>query len=216
MDEMTMTARRRTLRRAAAFALGLAILAAAPAAAQQAAQPKRGDFALALGVGYAAAKADCSNCGSDKESGASYGEGAVYSDVAAVAIAPVWWVNPKIAAGVELQAESSRTEARAVYLLGIVRFHPWERRGFFLRGGYGLVQVKAPLTLPDGTVSTAKYRGMALTYGAGWMFRQNSRVAWGPYAAHYVGTLGSAVIGSFQAQNIIGNTWFAGVGVVFN
>jgi len=92
---------------------------------------------------------------------------------------PVWWVNTKIAAGVELQAESSRTEARAVYLLGIVRFHPWERKGFFLRGGYGLVQVKAPLTLPDGTVSTAKYRGMALTYGAGWMFRQNRRVAWG-------------------------------------
>ncbi len=125
-------------------------------------------------------------------------------------------MNSKIVAGVELQAESSRTEARAVYLLGIVRFHPWEHKGFFLRGGYGLLQVKAPLTLPDGSVSTAKYRGMALTYGAGWMFRQNSRFAWGPYGAHYVGTLGSAVIGSFQAQNIIGNTWFAGVGVVFN
>ena len=80
----------------------------------------------------------------------------------------------------------------------------------------GLRQVKAPLNLPDGSVSTAKYRGMALTYGAGWMFRQNSRFAWGPYGAHYVGTLGSAVIGSFQAQNIIGNTWFAGIGFVFN
>jgi hypothetical protein len=48
------------------------------------------------------------------------------------------------------------------------------------------------------------------------MFRQNSRLSWGPYGAHYVGTLGSAVIGSFQAENIIGNTWFAGIGVVFN
>jgi hypothetical protein len=212
MDEMTMTARMRALRGAGAVAVGLAILAAAPAAAQQAAQPKRGDFALALGVGYAAAKADCSNCSPEGE----YGSGAVYNDVAAVAIAPVWWVNSKIVAGVELQAESSRTQARAVYLLGIVRFHPWEHKGFFLRGGYGLLQVKAPLALPDGSVSTAKYRGMALTYGAGWMFRQNRRLSWGPYGAHYVGTLGSAVIGSFQAQNIIGNTWFAGVGVVFN
>jgi len=209
---MTMTARMRALRGAGAVAVGLAILAAAPAAAQQAAQPKRGDFALALGVGYAAAKADCSNCSPEGE----YGSGAVYNDVAAVAIAPVWWVNSKIVAGVELQAESSRTQARAVYLLGIVRFHPWEHKGFFLRGGYGLLQVKAPLALPDGSVSTAKYRGMALTYGAGWMFRQNRRLSWGPYGAHYVGTLGSAVIGSFQAQNIIGNTWFAGVGVVFN
>jgi hypothetical protein len=212
MDEMTMTARRRALRGAGAVAVGLAILVATPAAAQQAAQPRRGDFALALGVGYASAKADCSNCSPEGE----YGSGAVYNDVAAVAIAPVWWVNSQIVAGVELQAESSRTEARAVYLLGVVRFHPWEHKGFFLRGGYGLLQVKAPLALPDGSVSTAKYRGMALTYGAGWMFRQNSRFAWGPYGAHYVGTLGSAVIGSFQAQNIIGNTWFAGIAVVID
>jgi hypothetical protein len=212
MDKMTMAPRRPAVRSAAAAAIVLLALAAAQATAQQPAQRERGDFGLAFGIGYAAAKADCSNCSPEGE----YGSGAVYTDVTAFAVAPVWWVNPKVVAGVELQIEASRKEARAVYLLGIVRFHPWEGSGFFLRGGYGLLQVKSPLNLPDGSVSTAKYRGMALTYGAGWMFRQNSRLAWGPYAAHYVGTLGSAVIGSFQAQNIIGNTWFAGVGVVFN
>ena len=191
--------------------LGLLMLVA-PTAAQTPAPPERGDFALGFGVGYAAAKADCSNCSLEGE----YGSGAVYGDVAAFGIAPVWWVNSRIVAGVELQFEANRKDARAVYLLGIVRFHPWAGKGFFLRGGYGLLQVKAPLDLPDGTVNTAKYRGMALTYGAGWMFHQNRRFSWGPYGAHYVGTLGSAVIGSFQAQNIIGNTWFAGVGFVFN
>ena len=206
-----MALRTRVVGVAMASALGLLVLAS-PAAAQRPAQPQRGDFAVAVGLGYAAAKADCTNCSAE----GTYGSGAVYSDVAAFAVAPVWWVNSKVVAGVELQAETSRNEARAVYLLGIVRFHPWVGRGFFLRGGYGLLQLKAPLNLPDGSVSTAKYRGMALTYGAGWMFRQNSRFAWGPYGAHYVGTLGSAVIGSFQAQNIIGNTWFAGIGFVFN
>ena len=49
--------------------------------------------------------------------------------------------------------------------MGTVRFHPWAARGFFLRGGYGLVQVKSPLNLPDGSGSTAKYRGMALRTG---------------------------------------------------
>ena len=200
------------MRRAVLCVAFLSAVSAVPVAAQQPAPPRRGDFALALGVGYAAAKADCSNCSPEGE----YGSGAVYGDVAALAVAPVWRVNSKIVAGVELQAESSRTEARAVYLLGIVRFHPWEAKGFFLRGGYGLLQINAPLNLPDGSVSTAKYRGMALTYGAGWMFRQNRRLAWGPYGAHYVGTLGSATIGSFQAQNIIGNTWFAGVAFVIN
>ena len=209
---MTMAPRRPAVRSAAAAAIVLLALAAAQATAQQPAQHERGDFGLAFGIGYAAAKADCSNCSPEGE----YGSGAVYNDVTAFAVAPVWWVNSKVVAGVELQIETSRKESRAVYLLGVVRFHPWTGRGFFLRGGYGLLQVKAPLNLPDGSVNTAKYRGMALTYGAGWMFRQNSRFAWGPYGAHYVGTLGSAVIGSFQAQNIIGNTWFAGVGFVFN
>lgn len=208
---MTMALRTRGVRIATALALGLLILAS-PAAAQTPAPPARGDFALAFGIGYAAAKADCSNCSPEGE----YGSGAVYNDVAAFAVAPVWRVNSKVVAGVELQVETNRNQARAVYLLATVRFHPWADRGFFLRGGYGLLQIKAPLDLPDGTVDTAKYRGMALTYGAGWMFHQNRRVSWGPYGAHYVGTLGSAVIGSFQAQNIIGNTWFAGVGFVFN
>ena len=208
---MTMALRTHGVRAVMASALGLLMLAA-PAAAQKPAQPERGDFAFAFGVGYSSAKADCSNCSPEGE----YGSGAVYHDVAAFAIAPVWWINPKLVAGVELQLETSRSESRAVYLLGTVRFHPWTGKGFFLRGGYGLLQVKAPLDLPDGTVSTATYRGMALTYGAGWMFHQDRRFSWGPYGAHYVGTLGSAVIGSFQAQNIIGNTWFAGVGFVFN
>lgn len=207
-----MGCRVRRVQRAIAAALGLLMLAAPAAAQQPAPQHERGDFAVAFGLGYAAAKADCTNCSAE----GTYGSGAVYNDVAAFAVAPVWWVNSKVVAGIELQAETSRNEARAVYLLGIVRFHPWAGKGFFLRGGYGLVQLKAPLNLPDGSVSTARYRGMALTYGAGWMFRQNSRFAWGPYGAHYVGTLGSATIGSFQAQNIIGNTWLAGFGFVFN
>jgi len=172
-----MAPRRPAVRSAVAAAIVLLALGAAQATAQQPAQRERGDFGLALGIGYAAAKADCSNCSPEGE----YGSGAVYNDVTAFAVAPVWWVNSKVVAGVELQAETNRNEARAVYLLGIVRFHPWTGKGFFLRGGYGLLQVKAPLNLPDGSVSTAKYRGMALTYGAGWMFRQNSRFAWGPY-----------------------------------
>jgi hypothetical protein len=211
MDEMTTRAGARAVRMLTAAMLGLFLLAA-PAAAQAPSHTARGDFALGVAVGYAAAKGDCSNCSPDGE----YGSGAVYSDVAAFAVAPVWRVNAKVVAGAELQFETSRKDARAVYLLGIVRFHPWEGKGFFLRGGYGLLQLKAPLNLPDGSVSTAKYRGMALTYGAGWMFHQNRRLSWGPYGAHYVGTLGSATIGSFQAQNIIGNTWFAGVAFVFN
>lgn len=209
---MTMARRMRVANTGILLALGALLLAAVPAAAQTPAQPQRGDFALVLGLGYASAKGDCSNCSPDGE----YGSGARYTDVAAIAVAPVWRVNSKLVAGVELQLETSGNDARAVYLLGTARFHPWAGKGFFLRGGYGLVQVKAPLSLPDGTVNSAKYRGMAVSYGAGWLFSQGRRLSWGPYGAHYVGTLGSAVIGSFEAQNIIGNTWVAGAAFVFN
>jgi hypothetical protein len=57
---------------------------------------------------------------------------------------------------------------------------------------------------------------MALTYGAGWWFRRDKRVSWGPYGSHDTPTLGSATIGSFQAVNIISNAWVAGIGIVFN
>jgi len=206
------------LRRAlAALAIAVSVLpaAAAPTYAQQAAPAARGTFILGLGGGYAATKSDCSNCGSGEE-GAGGEDGATYGDVAFLAIAPMWRVSAKAAAGVEVQAETSRDNARTLYVMGTVRFHPWAARGFFLGAGFGLVQVKSTLLLPDGSDGTGTYRGIGFEYGVGWELLKDRPISFAPYGAHYVSTLGSVTVGDFTGVNVIGNVWVAGIRVFFN
>jgi len=200
---------------ALAAAVGLLSAAAAPAAAQQAAPSARGAFVLGIGGGYAATKSDCSNCGSG-EAGAPDEDGATYDDVAFVSIAPMWRLNPKVLAGVEVQAESSRENARVLYVMGTLRFHPWAGQGFFLTAGFGLVQVKSKLLLPDGSDGTGTYRGIGFDYGVGWELLKHKQISFAPYGAHYVSTLGSVTVGDFKGVNVIGNVWVAGIRVFFN
>jgi hypothetical protein len=200
---------------ALAVAVALVSAAAAPAAAQQAAPSDRGRFSLGIGGGYAATKSDCSNCGSG-EDGAPGEDGATYDDVAFVSIAPMWRLNTKVLAGVEVQAEGSRQNARVLYVMGTLRFHPWSSRGFFLCAGFGLVQVKSTLLLPDGSSGTGTYRGIGLDYGVGWELLKHRQVSFAPYGSHYVSTLGSVTVGEFKGVDVIGNVWVAGIRVFFN
>jgi hypothetical protein len=200
-------------RAAAALAIAPLLGAALPAAAQQAAPPAGGRFVLALAGGYAATKSDCSNCASGEEGTA---DGATYDDVAFVSVSPLWRLNTKVVAGAEVQFESSREAARVLYVMGAVRYHPWASQGFFLRAGYGLVQVKANLLLPDGVEGQGTYRGVGLNYGVGWELLKGSRVSLAPFGAHYVSTLASVTVGEFQGVSVIGNVWVAGIQLFFN
>jgi hypothetical protein len=125
-------------------------------------------------------------------------------------------VGAKAAAGVEVQAETSRGNARTLYVMATVRFHPWAARGFFLGAGFGLVQVKSTLLLPDGSDGTGTYRGIGFEYGAGWELLKDRSISIAPYGAHYVSTLGSVTVGDFTGVNVIGNVWVAGIRVFFN
>lgn len=198
-----------------AVTVGLASAAPGSADAQQVAAPDRGKFILGIGGEYAATKTDCSNCGSGEEE-APGEEGATYEDVAIVSISPMWRVNAKAVAGAEVQLESSRENARVLYVMGTVRFHPWASRGFFIRAGFGLVQVKSKLLLPDGTGGTGTYRGIGFDYGIGWEFLKSKAVSLAPYGSHYVSTLGSVKVEDFERVNVIGNVWVAGIRVFFN
>ena len=200
---------------ALAAAAVLVSTAAAPAAAQQAAPSARGTFVLGVGGGYAATKSDCSNCGSGEE-GAPGGDGATYDDVAFLSIAPMWRVSAKAAAGVEVQVETSRESARVLYVMGTLRFHPWASQGFFLTAGFGLVQVKSTLLLPDGSAGTGTYRGIGFDYGVGWELLKHKQISFAPYGSHYVSTLGSVTVGDFKGLSVIGNVWVAGIRVFFN
>jgi hypothetical protein len=215
MDVLRPLSRTEVARVLLAAAVYIVSVAAAPAAAQQAVPGDRGRFILGLGVGYAATKSDCSNC-SPGDEGTPGGNGATYDDVAFVSISPLWRVSAKVVAGAELQFETSREDARVLYVMGAVRYHPWASQGFFLRAGYGLVQVKANLLLPDGVEGQGTYRGVVLNYGVGWELLKGSRVSLAPFGAHYVSTLASVTVGEFQGVSVIGNVWVAGIQLFFN
>jgi hypothetical protein len=215
VDVLRPQTRLRRALKALAVAVSVVSAAAAPAAAQQAAPAARGAFILGIGGGYAATKSDCSNCGSGQE-GAPAEDGATYDDVAVLSIAPMWRVGAKAAVGAEVQIETSRENARTLYVMGTVRFNPLAAHGFFLSAGFGMVQVKSDLQLPDGTDGTGTYRGIGVNYGVGWEFLKNKAISLAPYGAHYVSTLSSVTVGDFKAESVIGNVWVAGVRVFFN
>lgn len=198
-----------------AAAVGLAGAAAGSAAAQQGAAPDRGRFILGIGGGYAATKTDCSNCGSGEET-SSGGDGATYDDVGFVSLSTMWRLNAKAVVGAEAQLESTRENSRVLYVMGGVRFHPWATRGFFIKAGFGMVQVKSTLQLPDGSDGTGTYRGIGLDYGIGWELLKEKQISFALYGAHYVSTLGSVTVGDFTGVNVIGNVWVAGVTMFFH
>jgi hypothetical protein len=194
-------------RRSLLSALLLCLLGFVPgqAAAQTAAPPGPGDFSFAVWTGYAATKVDCANCA----------EGATYGDTWQLGLSPMWRINNKMLAGVEVVLHPTQGEnnARISWLLGTVQFHPWATKGFFLKGGYGLLWLRTDLQI-DGENQHGKFRGMVVNYGAGWQFRQNRRVSFAPFGAHYVSTAGTVNVGEFEAVNVVGNSWVAGVSVV--
>jgi hypothetical protein len=215
VDVLRPQTRLRRALTALAVAVSVVSAAAAPASAQQAAPAARGTFILGIGGGYAATKSDCGNCGSSQE-GAPGEDGATYDDVAVLAIAPMWRVSAKAAAGVEVQVETSRENARTLYVMGTVRFNPLAAHGFFLSAGFGLVQVTSELLLPDGTDGTGTYRGVGFEYGVGWELLKDRPISFAPYGAHYVSTLSSVTVGDFKGVSVIGNVWVAGIRVFFN
>jgi hypothetical protein len=214
MDVLRPQTRTRAALVALTLAVSLASAAASSASAQQAA-PGRGRFVLGIGGGYAATKTDCSNCEPGDET-SSDGDGATYDDVAVVSLSTMWRVNAKTVAGAEVQLETSRGNSRVLYVMGSMRFHPWSGRGFFIKAGFGMVQVKSTLQLPDGSDGTGTYRGIGLDYGIGWELLKDRRISLAPYGSHYVSTLSSVTVDDFKGVNVIGNVWVAGVRVFFN
>jgi hypothetical protein len=200
-----------------ALTLAGALVAAASgtAWAQQAAVPDRGRFILGVAGGYAATKTDCGNCGSSGDEGTD-SDGATYDGVAFLSLSAAWRLNAKAVAGAEVQIETAREDARVLYLMGSVRFHPWVSSGFFIKAGFGMVQVTSQVAAPDGADGSGTYRGVGFDYGIGWELLKGKPISIAPYGAHYVSTLASVTVGEVTSVNVIGNVWVAGIRVFFN
>ncbi len=126
-------------------------------------------------------------------------------------------VNRRLLIGGEVFSAGRTTDGmhfRDTYLIAIAQYRPFGGHGFFLKGGYGVAAIREAVPSETGTF-TARTWGMGLMYGAGWVFRERSRVSVAPVGATYVTTVGDVRTRAGAAENLVVNGWFAGVVVMF-
>lgn len=191
------------------FAVSLASAAwaqTAPAAAP--ASPSR--MWIVAGGGFTATRGGCTDC-----------EESVYGQTGSLMFDAGVRINHKADAAVELAwvpLESRAGEPiRVTFLLAIGQFRPWANRGFFLKGGMGIAFVRNWIYEPNLSPEEAPpytTNAMGLTYGAGWVFKPARKVTLQLYGTQHVVALGDLTTSIASFENIVGNFWTIGAGVV--
>jgi len=155
--------------------------------------------------------------GDCQEECAAHGTGAYLHSGSVLAIAGVR-VNRQMDAGVEVSWVPATSKAgddiRSTFLLAVAQFRPWESRGFFLRGGMGMVLVRNFIYDGTGTLPPITSKALGLTYGAGWAFRHSDRLGLQLFGAQHMAALGDFQTGGMTVENVVGNFWSIGAAIV--
>jgi len=155
--------------------------------------------------------------GDCQEECAAHGTGAYLHSGSVLAIAGVR-VNRQMDAGVEVSWVPATSKAgddiRSTFLLAVAQFRPWESRGFFLKGGMGMVLVRNFIYDGTGTLPPITSKALGLTYGAGWTFRYNDRLGLQLFGAQHMAALGDFQTGGMTVENVVGNFWSIGAAIV--
>lgn len=175
------------------------------AAAQPAGGPTPlGPFWLAAGGGMVTARGHCSGCDRDGvylTSGGLFVDGGVR-------------VTPRVDAGIEVSWVSSEIEGtsavRTTFVLGLGQFRPWVDRGFLIRAGMGMGFAGNGLYNPFQPALKPPYttNALALSFGIGWVFRRERRLAFQVQGAQYVVAIGElTLVDGTTISNVVGNYW---------
>ena len=130
-------------------------------------------------------------------------------------------VSPRVDVGIETMFVSGRVETQAplrtTFVLGISQFRPWVDRGLYLRAGMGLGWVGNGITGPIGELSPPySTNALGVTYGLGWVFKQERRWTAQVAFSHHVAAIGELVTESgLTIRNVVGNYWTSGMAIVF-
>ena len=149
---------------------------------------------------------DCANAGVYRRTGGLIGNAGVR-------------ISPQLSAGAELVWLPGNLEAdetiQTTLVLGVAQFRPWATRGFFVKGGMGLGMVRN-WVLDTRTEASVRLRTGALTlgYGAGWIAGLGRGVALQVHATHHAAAVGDITTSQAVIQNVVGNFWMAGAGLV--
>ena len=124
-------------------------------------------------------------------------------------------VTPKTDVGAEVfwTPFTSREERpiRATFLLGVVQFRPWESQGFFVKLGIGMAFTRTFVIEEEDPITQ---KALAVLTGGGWAFRRDKRIGFQVHGNLHVAALGDFTVGDEVFENVMGNFWSLGGGIV--
>jgi hypothetical protein len=187
-------------------AVSLAQVASGTPPAAEAPSDSGSSLWLVAGGAFATLRGDCQTC----EQAFPYRHAAsVLADVG-------YRVNRRADIAVEIfwmPFETSAGRLHATHLDFVGQFRPWASKGFFLKGGAGMVFVRNWVD----TTGTDPFdqNGLSVVIGAGWAFRPAARVGFQLFGTQHAGALGDLQSGETRIDDVMGNFWSLGAALTF-
>lgn len=117
----------------------------------------------------------------------------------------VFWVPSSSAAGDKINS---------TYVMGTLQFRPWGSKGFFVRVSSGMAFVRNWVVTTNDASQTFTSKAFALEIGGGWEWRFARRLGTQVFGSQHVATLGDLETGTTRVENVVGNFWSVGAGIV--
>ena len=116
----------------------------------------------------------------------------------------LFWVPSSSAAGEPINT---------TYVMGTFQFRPWGSSGFFVRLSSGMAFVRNWVVDTDTSTSFTS-KAFALEIGGGWEWRFSRRFGTQVFGSQHVAALGDLQGATQRVENVMGNFWSVGGGIV--
>ena len=116
----------------------------------------------------------------------------------------IFWVPSSSAAGEPINT---------TYVMGTFQFRPWGGSGFFVRLSSGMAFVRNWVVDTDTSTSFTS-KAFALEIGGGWEWRFSRRFGTQVFGSQHVAALGDLQGSTQRVENVMGNFWSVGGGIV--
>ena len=116
----------------------------------------------------------------------------------------IFWVPSSSAAGEPI---------KTTYVMGTFQFRPWGSSGFFVRLSSGMAFVRNWVVDTDTSTSFTS-KAFALEIGGGWEWRFSRRFGTQVFGSQHVAALGDLQGATQRVENVMGNFWSVGGGIV--
>lgn len=126
-------------------------------------------------------------------------------------------LTPRTDIGVELfwvpSSSAAGDKINSTYVMGTFQFRPWSSKGFFVRVSSGMAFVRNWVVETD-TTDTFTSKAFALEIGGGWEWRLSRRFGAQAFGSQHVAALGDLQGSTRRVENVMGNFWSVGGGIV--